>query len=987
MSSGEVTQHQLASENLPDTRPRPSTPESALKHTLYPGRDFQSSHPSNLNPSYNPSAVEFNFSHGHGSKYPYTTTDTSLFHETEQPAVCNDEITSCKVFLDNLRQNSIDGDSSSLSDDLVSKYPDLNPDFDDPSTIINASDKGSKFASWLTLNLILLACGSFANGWSDGSLGFNIQYISQLLTSLVSFGLGSMEIASRFPSSLYQFKKALGMNNVTDSFTRSVVCPDPTCCKLYQLEDCYSFDKYGNKIPKTCSAPIYKYGVQQRLCGQELMKSKYTGLGARSIVPKKTFIQRSITEQIEEKLCRPGVEDFCQKWRHENLPSDVRKDVHSGKTWKKMQSDHNFFTSDYEIGLQYNIDWWQPHKHSQKSLGVMYLAICNLPREIRYKRENLIIAGIIPSLDFHNNETTRTEPESLNPFQRPLVDELLILWDNEKKVKIRTHKYPDGVRMRAALLMNASDSPAARKSSGFLAHSACYGCPRCLKYFPGKVGEKYYGGFHDYWPPRTLNAHRAHIDEIRTAENDTQRKKLQSKYGCKDSAFNDLPYFDIIRSTVVDPMHNLFQGTAKSFFRELVDREILTGEKLSKLTDNLHNIHVSTNNRWIPSDINSRWTFYNSYHWKEWTLTYSLIAFRGVLPQKYLEVWQLFVQACHLICQPVLTMTEANEAHELFKTFGTRLEKLWGQNAVKPNQHMHCHLRECIDDFGSPYSFWLFPFERYNGDLGGLSTNCQAMELTYMRKFTEMSVVSGLVSSLTRAQRLLYAPYLRNFSFSPAEVTKGYDQLCAAPITELSQCGNVWQLIDHITMCIKKSQSADILDADDRNLLRAMYQQMYPNMYIETGDVNEFFYRFDKLYIEGTKLCTLGIDPKRHCLIMASWPDCNGLIGDDFSALSMGRINHFLYHKIKLNGQFVPHILCDISWKKEFSDSLPTGYLPPCRVYRNQTVHRGQPSTYMPVQRIHSICAHSTHVINGYPNCTVVLPNKLHLLLNDNCHN
>ena len=43
-----------------------------------------------------------------------------------------------------------------------------------------------------------------------------------------------------------------------------------------------------------------------------------------------------------------------------------------------------------------NCDWFQPYDHSQYSVGVLYLTILNLPRSIRFKPENIIVAGIIP---------------------------------------------------------------------------------------------------------------------------------------------------------------------------------------------------------------------------------------------------------------------------------------------------------------------------------------------------------------------------------------------------------------------------------------------------------------------------------------------------------------------------------------------------------------------------------------------------------------
>ena len=44
----------------------------------------------------------------------------------------------------------------------------------------------------------------------------------------------------------------------------------------------------------------------------------------------------------------------------------------------------------------------------------------NLPREIRFKRENVIIVGLIPG--------PTEPPEVINSYLRPLVCELLKLW-------------------------------------------------------------------------------------------------------------------------------------------------------------------------------------------------------------------------------------------------------------------------------------------------------------------------------------------------------------------------------------------------------------------------------------------------------------------------------------------------------------------------------------------------------------------------------
>jgi len=50
------------------------------------------------------------------------------------------------------------------------------------------------------------------------------------------------------------------------------------------------------------------------------------------------------------------------------------------------------------------------------SVGAIYLTVLNIPREIRCKKENIILAGVIPG---------PTEPEkTINSYLKLLIDEL-----------------------------------------------------------------------------------------------------------------------------------------------------------------------------------------------------------------------------------------------------------------------------------------------------------------------------------------------------------------------------------------------------------------------------------------------------------------------------------------------------------------------------------------------------------------------------------
>lgn len=94
-------------------------------------------------------------------------------------------------------------------------------------------------------------------------------------------------------------------------------------------------------------------------------------------------------------------------------------DVYDAKIWDKFKKyDRKPFLSQlFAYGLMLNVDWFRPFKHTEYSLGAMYLSVMNLPRELRFKQENIILIGLIPGPH---------EPSlHINSFLRPLVSELL----------------------------------------------------------------------------------------------------------------------------------------------------------------------------------------------------------------------------------------------------------------------------------------------------------------------------------------------------------------------------------------------------------------------------------------------------------------------------------------------------------------------------------------------------------------------------------
>ena len=142
-----------------------------------------------------------------------------------------------------------------------------------------------------------------------------------------------------------------------------------------------------------------------------------------------------------------------------------------------------------------NFDFFQPMKHQKDySVGVFYSALLNLPRAKRFKWENNIVIGIVPSFD--------KEPKDMNQFLEPAVDELKALW---KGIWLKSCVSKFASTFHAAVISISSDVPATTKICGFQGHSAIWGCSCCLREFLGSFGEKrYYFGFdRNSWKPRT----------------------------------------------------------------------------------------------------------------------------------------------------------------------------------------------------------------------------------------------------------------------------------------------------------------------------------------------------------------------------------------------------------------------------------------------------------------------------------------------------
>lgn len=98
---------------------------------------------------------------------------------------------------------------------------------------------------------------------------------------------------------------------------------------------------------------------------------------------------------------------------------------------------------------------------------------------------------------------------------------------------------------------------------------------------------------------------------------------------------------------------------------------------------------------------------------------------------------------CRILGTKHITTDNVKLGDALLLQFCRRTEQLFGKECITPNMHLHCHLSECMMDYGPLHSFWCFAFERYNGILGSMPNNNRSIESQLMQRFlTENQALS-----------------------------------------------------------------------------------------------------------------------------------------------------------------------------------------------------------------------------------------------------
>ncbi|KAJ8518276.1 hypothetical protein ONZ45_g4631 [Pleurotus djamor] len=330
--------------------------------------------------------------------------------------------------------------------------------------------------------------------------------------------------------------------------TKTYVC----CPKCYALYD-------SSSPPEFCQS---RPTPQSSICGKRLMTAHHRGI-RNTRAPSRQFIYNDLKHWIGWMLSRPDLAQILDR-DPVRYGGDAMHDIWDGEILCNfLGPDGQPWTcrgEEIRLLFSLNMDTFNPfgNRAAKKVVqtGAIYMALLNLPPNLRHRVENIYLAGVIPG-----PEAPRLD--QINHLLRPLIDDLQILWQPGIWLT-RTSTRPTGCKVRGAVVPVVSDLPATFELAGFGDHRSSHPCHEChIKLRDLDNIDKH------SFVPRDKGRHLQDAIHWKEAIDEDLREALYKKTHIRWSALLDLPYWDPARFITIDSMHCFHLGLLQRHCRQV----------------------------------------------------------------------------------------------------------------------------------------------------------------------------------------------------------------------------------------------------------------------------------------------------------------------------------------------------------------------------------------------------------------------------------
>ncbi|VDC05402.1 unnamed protein product [Peniophora sp. CBMAI 1063] len=583
-------------------------------------------------------------------------------------------------------------------------------------------------------------------------------------------------------------------------------------------------------------------------CSATLFRTKRTTTYGNKRYPLKILAYHPLRRALRLVLRRPGKREECQAWRggddhglaaplspdewRASLdPSRKLTDIHDGWFWRVLRAnarrvwnpdtatvndvpaDGNmdflrFVSLPCGLVIGIFVDWLQVRKRGAHSSGAVIGCIENLPRSIRFLRENLLLLFTIPG-------PGEPDWEGMNRILDVMVAEFLELESGEL---FDVHGHPEPKPVHATCPLTTSDTPARGKTSGYVPPTTekhmCYVCDKTFSSLT--QAHCFDRKTFNYTSAEVLLSAKFRARDAAARGDKETVKEIADNPGVHYAAVDLLPNWHLPFSTPMEPMHCLSGIIADVQKTILVNGGMYNGTgKRNEITP-LAKLESWLDNLWVPGTMGrlslsiaagtgrpkcDDWRNFATVMpvgvaiaWNMWDRAITedapeptrkkskakenqerserLVRQRRVkaraqdgeadlddldlealednhMSKNYHNHYRNVLRMCAGLRQLWTRTTYLDDAEEGQKYLSQAFQS-WANMGchLKPNFHLACHSLEWIECFGTFYAFSAWAFERCMGILSKFKTNNRSggeLECTLMRAWWNTILCQDLI--------------------------------------------------------------------------------------------------------------------------------------------------------------------------------------------------------------------------------------------------
>lgn len=418
---------------------------------------------------------------------------------------------------------------------------------------------------------------------------------------------------------------------------------------------------------------------------------------------KKYFIYVPLKKQIHDFVNSEKYNLLKKQESGENIGG-----INTGEYYKILKQQG--IIGENDLTLQFNTDGVKLFKSSPLSLWPLIVNINELGYKGRQKNE--MLCGV-----WYDEDKPKVET-----FLKFFVEELKNLHE-EGVVRTVAQR---SITIKVHTIASPLDSIARALLQNIMQFNGAFGCAFCLH--EGEVVTVGRGHTRVYprvaAENRTIQSHKAHVQEAENSGNPCK--------GVKGfSILMNVPCFSIVDSFTVDYMHAVLLGVVKtivdSWFQSCFHLEAwYIGDKIDDVDNVLTEIEPPCEITRPPQSLSKR-KQWKASEWKNFLLYYSLVCLKNILPNKFFKHWFLLVYSMRIFLKAEISHSEFDSATKALKEFVHSVENTYGKQFYKYNVHLLLHIPRATRLFGQLWDTSTYPYEHYNGVLGKMFRNSQAV--------------------------------------------------------------------------------------------------------------------------------------------------------------------------------------------------------------------------------------------------------------------